>query len=403
VVGGSTPSRERPGFFGGDLAWATPTDVTNIHGRYIEETATTITEEGRDSAGLHVLPPGSVLLTSRATIGAAVINTIPITTNQGFQSLIPKTGTDALWLYYAISSMRPTLERLAAGSTFRELHRQTVRKLQVPTPCSRNEQEAIATVLDSIDAAIEKTEAVIAATEQTRSALLQELLTHGLPGQHSAWKEVPGVGTMPKCWEVVELGDVSEELRYGTSERCGTEPEGVPVLRIPNVASGVIDTTDLKFAELSPEEQGRLRLRDGDLLVVRTNGNPSVCGRFATFRDLPGSWSFASYLIRIRVRPAEVLPDFVSHYLNSAGGRSQLRGRIRTSAGNYNISASGLASVLIAKPSMSEQEEIIETIRSVDSRALADQAVLSDIRRLKDAVSEALLSGRVRVSGSTNG
>ena len=68
------------------------------------------------------------------------------------------------------------------------------------------EQGAIAAVLDSIDEAIERTEEIIAATERLRDALLHELLTRGLPGRHTAWRDVPGLGSIPACWEVVRLG-----------------------------------------------------------------------------------------------------------------------------------------------------------------------------------------------------
>ena len=78
------------------------------------------------------------------------------------------------------------------------------------------EQRAIAAVLDSIDDAIERTEEVIAATERLRDALLHELLTRGVPGWHSEWKEAPGIGTIPACWDVVRLGDVVE-VRNGTT------------------------------------------------------------------------------------------------------------------------------------------------------------------------------------------
>ena len=72
------------------------------------------------------------------------------------------------------------------------------------------EQRAIAAVLDAIDDAIERAEAVVAATERLRDALLHELLTRGVPGWHSAWRDVPGVGVVPASWEVVRLGDVAE-------------------------------------------------------------------------------------------------------------------------------------------------------------------------------------------------
>ena len=71
------------------------------------------------------------------------------------------------------------------------------------------EQRAIAAVLDSIDDAIESAEAVIAATGGLRDALLHDLLTRGVPGWHTEWREVPGLGTIPAGWEVARLGDVA--------------------------------------------------------------------------------------------------------------------------------------------------------------------------------------------------
>ena len=86
------------------------------------------------------------------------------------------------------------------------------------------EQRAIAAVLDAIDDTIELTEAVIAATKELRRALLHELLTRGVPGWHSEWRDVPGIGTVPACWDVVRLGDVATLQRGGglTNTRSGT-------------------------------------------------------------------------------------------------------------------------------------------------------------------------------------
>ena len=78
------------------------------------------------------------------------------------------------------------------------------------------EQRRILSVLDAIDDAIERTEAVITANERLRDALLHELLTRGVPGWHTQWKDAPGIGTIPACWEVVRLGDVAE-VRNGTT------------------------------------------------------------------------------------------------------------------------------------------------------------------------------------------
>ena len=127
-------------------------------------------------------------------------------------------------------------------------------------------------MLDSIDDAIEGAEAVIAAIEQLRGSLLHDLLTRGLPGQHTEFRDVPGLGTIPAAWEVVRLGDVIPKFEYGTSVKCSSEPVGMPILRIPNIASGQLNLSDLKYADLGPRESASVQLKAGDILLVRTNG-----------------------------------------------------------------------------------------------------------------------------------
>ena len=93
-----------------------------------------ITREGVRAAGLRLIPSRSVLLTTRATIGATAINRVPVTTNQGFQNLVPNGGTDSLWLYYLSVGMRRELERRGAGSTFLEVSRDSVAVDARPLP-----------------------------------------------------------------------------------------------------------------------------------------------------------------------------------------------------------------------------------------------------------------------------
>jgi type I restriction enzyme S subunit len=269
-------------------------------------------------------------------------------------------------------------------------------KVQVVVP-GRRDQDAVLEVLDSIDAAIEKTEAVIAATERLRSALLAELLTRGVPGWHTEWKQVPRIGTIPACWDVVRLGEVAP-ISYGTSVPTSHTGVGLPVLRIPNVARGVIDLTDLKFA-LDAAIAEPEACKD-DLLIVRTNGNPQICGTFALVSELPGKFLFASYLMRIRMTNRALRPGFFAAFLNTTG-RAQLRGRIRTSAGNYNVSASGLASVEVSVPGESEQARMIEALDVLDARRRDECTERDRLMSVKQGLAEALLSGRVRTGVAT--
>ena len=307
------------------------------------------------------------------------------------------TSTDGAFLARALGSQAAARDfsRIANGITRFGLTLDATRSLPLLLP-PIPEQRAIAAVLDSIDEAIERTEEVIAATERLRDALLHELLTRGLPGHHTAWREVPGLGAIPACWEVVRLGDATSEIRYGTSSRLS--PEGTwSVLRIPNVARGFVDLRDLKYADLSPREAHTLALKQGDLLLVRTNGNPEICGASAVWEGLEGHWAFASYLLRLRTARERLISTYLWSFLRSTAGRRQLSGSIRTSAGNYNLSAEGLAASLLPLPPLPEQRAIAATLDTVDStieRARAERAALQSS---KASTADALLTGRVRV------
>ena len=109
------------------------------------------------------------------------------------------------FLFYSLvnKDIRPFIN----GTTRSKLTQADLRQVEIGLP-PLPEQRAIAAVLDSIDEAIEGVEAVITATERLRDALLHELLTRGVPGWHTQWKDVPGIGTIPAAWDVVRLGDV---------------------------------------------------------------------------------------------------------------------------------------------------------------------------------------------------
>ena len=125
------------------------------------------------------------------------------------------TSADSHFGWHIVNHAKHEFARVTQGSTFQAIGGNELRALSVFLP-PLAEQRAIAAVLDSIDEVIERTDAVIAATERLRDALLHELLTRGVPGWHSEWKEVSGIGTVPACWEVVRLGEILKTTTYGS-------------------------------------------------------------------------------------------------------------------------------------------------------------------------------------------
>lgn len=245
-----------------------------------------------------------------------------------------------------------------------------------------SEQRRIADILDKADAIRRKRKESIALTDQLLCSTFLEMFGDPV--------------TNPKGWEVKSLGDLAADMTYGTSQKCSSDPSaGLPVLRIPNVAGGLIAWNDLKFAALGRAEEG-LRLAPGDLLFVRTNGNPAYIARCAVF-DGTRAALFASYLIRVRLLPqANVVADYVRAALSADSYRARLTSEARTTAGNYNISTVGLRRLDIPIPPLEIQHAYAafeaSARRAIDRMAIAEERSME----VNEALIHRAFSGQLR-------
>lgn len=169
----------------------------------------------------------------------------------------------------------------------------------------------------------------------------------------------------PRGWKIKTLSDLKTKFAYGTSEKCYSEPKGFPVLRIPNVLGQKIDLSDLKYAELPDKEVAKLLLAPGDLVFVRTNGNPDYVGRCAVF-DLNSQYLYASYLIRARLELEKINPWFLETYLHTSSGRKAMSPYIRTTAGQSNIGMEGLGQIPVPLPPLSLQQKFAQIVQKTE-------------------------------------
>ena len=269
--------------------------------------------------------------------------------------------------------------------------------LAIPTI---QEQRRILAVLDSIDDAIEGAEAVIAATEGLRDALLHDLLTCGLPGQHSEWRDVPGLGTIPADWKVVRLGDVLESTTYGTNSPLSAVGD-IPVLRMNNLQNGQINLTDVRRANLNDKETRELNLACGDILFNRTNSLDLV-GKVAVVRNLPNPMSFASYLVRLRVKKERANPFWLSTLLWSDDCQARVRKYATPGVSQANINPTSLKKLMVPLPPLAEQRDIAASLDGVYSAIQVAREELGRLRLLKESTADAMLTGRVRKCGALN-
>ena len=176
IASGGTPDSSNPAYWDGDIAWATPTDITKLRTRHISQTDRSITAAGLSASAARLLPAGTVIVCTRATVGALAIAVGPICTNQGFKNIVPNQKYDSAFLYYLLSFNEKALLRAAAGSTFAEVSKTDFERLVFSVP-KLEEQRAITSILIAADDELEKFEAKLIALRQEKAALMQQLLT----------------------------------------------------------------------------------------------------------------------------------------------------------------------------------------------------------------------------------
>ncbi len=175
VVGGGTPSTADERNFGGDIPWITPKDLSNYGFRYIERGERNITEKGLLESNATLLPAGAVLLSTRAPVGYLAIAKNPLTTNQGFKSLVVCEGFDNEFVFYLLKANVDYLKSQASGTTFGELSGSTLRKLKFLIP-PLPEQRAIAAVLGALDDKIELNRRMNRTLEAIAQAVFREMM-----------------------------------------------------------------------------------------------------------------------------------------------------------------------------------------------------------------------------------
>lgn len=332
--------------------------------------------------------PGDYLISVRAPVGELNEVNTKLAIGRGlaairFRGVHDRFGWQALW------QARGEFARVAQGSTFDAINSRDLAGLRIPCP-PQPIQISIARVLDAIDDAIEKTEDVIAATEDVRKALLQELLTRGVPGWHSEWKTVPGIGTIPACWDVVR-GESIFKLGggYAPADFTFTDEGDALFLKVDDLnALGatryVTDATLKWFAAAHP----RIKPVPTPFIVLPKRGAAIFQNRVSIVRR---SAVVDPNLMTVQAR-AGVNLEWV-RYLFS---HTQLP-KLADNSGVPQLNNKHILPHEFPLPSEREQSAIAALLASLEDSEQSERAVLCQLVHAKAAVAEALLSGRVRV------
>lgn len=350
IIGGGTPPRHNPSYFGGTIPWATPTDVTKLENIWLDKTSEYITHAGLKTSSARLLPSGTVLMTSRATIGITAIATVELCTNQGFANFIcDNRFVLNEYLAYWLRATKKKLISLASGTTFKEIAKSTLASIPISLP-SVNEQQRIIELLREVDRLRRLRREADEKTETVLITVFNEML--GRPRDN---------------WVEKRLGDVISDLQPGKSLNGIDKPadeEKWGVLKVSAVTSGRFRPEENK--ELSEHETPSedLEVKDGDLLISRANTEELV-GASAFVRNPPDRLLLPDKLWRV-VLPEE--PEINLLYLYALLNSPEMRIKISriatgTSGSMKNISQENFLAIRFKMPPKYLQDELSDKIK----------------------------------------
>ena len=283
VVGGGTPSTKNPDYWGGDIPWISPKDLTDYKSVYISKGENFLTEKGLKS-GTRLLPKNTLLFSSRAPIGYVALAANPICTNQGFKSIVcDEKQVVPLYLYYYMKANLDYIKLFGTGATFPEISGKTMGKIKVEIFKSLDVQHRIASILSTYDSLIENNAKRIRLLEKMAENLYKEwFVRFRFPGHENVEME----NGLPKGWKVMHIKDIATlksgfafKSEWFVSEGCG-------VAKIKDIGETFMDLSNLSYVcEDNCKKAQRFILKEGMLTIALTGatiGKISIVPKHST-------------------------------------------------------------------------------------------------------------------------
>jgi type I restriction enzyme S subunit len=359
IVGGSTPSRNIEEYWNGTVCWLTPTDLP-MPGEGIAdvtETVSKITEKGLSAISAKLLPVGTVLFSSRATIGKLGISRVPLVTNQGFANLIPKSSVDAKYLSYCLLYFSKNIIALSGSTTFKEVTKTSLKKFKIPLP-PISEQRRIVEILDQADRLRR-----LRADADAKAARILPALFYKMFGDPA---------TSPKGWPVKRLDDpqvATINPRFAdTSVSDDMVFSFVPMADVEETWGRIIGRQVRPYSEV---KRGFTPFQNDDVLFAKIT--PCMQnGKAAIARNLIHGRGFGSTEFHVlRAGPAAT-PEWLFALVRLSWFRKQAESSFTGTVGQQRVPADFLERYKVACPPIELQRKFANAVIQLFNRS--DQA-----------------------------
>lgn len=388
--GGTPKATEKQYYDGGSIPWLV---IGDLNDSIVSSSASKITELGLQNSSAKMIPAGTLLVAMYGSIGKLGITGIECCTNQAIAYAKELYGVTTKYMFFYMAMMKSELISKGKGGTQKNISQTVLNSLEVIVP-PLPEQERIVSRIEELfsqlDAGVETLKKTKAQLAVYRQAVLKEAfegrLTDSAPELNA------------------RLGDYIEKPRYGTSKKCSYDNGSgrTAVYRIPNIEhrSGRISHDDVKYAQFTESELDGIRLRQGDILIIRSNGSVSLVGRAAMVCDADITGTFAGYLMRLRIsEPETLLPKFLLLFLQSHQARIYIENKAKSTSGVHNINSTEISDLQMPLYDPDTQYAIIEAIESrlsvCDSIEQTVDTALQQAEAMRQSILKDAFEGRL--------
>lgn len=390
IQSGGTPSTTMAEYWGGNIAWCTPSDITSTPTKYINVTERTITEAGLNNSAATVMPAGSILLCTRATIGELKINSIPMATNQGFKNITVNNSGNAEFLYYLLQTKKSRMLDLAIGSTFLEISKTALSKIPLQIPM-RDEQNKIADALSDMDNLVVVLEKQIAKKKAIKQGTMQELLT--------GKRRLPGFSGE---WETKKLEDYCSLITKQTGFDYSAYIKPALITRkMPNTFP-MIQTINFRGRKFTFETDyyipQSVAMQFPNIVLNKKCVLFSIVGASVGNVGLyPGSiTAFCGGAIGITRFRNEQDAKWVFNYMSSPDGQSQIQ-YVTKGGAQATVTIADIRNFKIPTPEKGERDAISGILENMDHEIEALEQKLEKYRQVKQGMMQQLLTGKIRL------
>lgn len=395
VVGGGTPSTKCSDYYGGDIPWITPKDLSNFRNRYISRGERMISKLGLENSSARMLPPFSVLFTSRAPIGYIAIAKNELCTNQGFKSIIPDPKKcDALFLYYLLKYKKNDIELIANGSTFQEVSGTALKNFEVSLP-PLDEQRKIAGILSALDDKIELNNKINRNLEAQAQAIFKSWFIDFEPFKNSKFIDSE-LGRIPEGWKVYRLSELCKIITKGTTPttlKRSFKNKGINFIKAENISNNhLIDKTKLAFIDIQTHELlSRSQLKPFDILFTIAG----TIGRFAIVLPdiIPANTNQAIAIIRCK----DIYTLLVYSMFLCGNHLTYFNSKV-VQAVQANLSLSTIGSLPMLLPPKAVVERYISIVYPLFKLTFDNSDESSHLAQLRNTLLPKLMTGKVNIS-----